>query len=274
MKRNLVSLIDEYKNNIIEKTSTENDNIEENENDNFVNDKKIDNTVCETQNVNIGLISFGDWVKKYKDVFQSISRVKLLTFKVDEMDGDNNLLFKAPSKTIKNLYEPFIVKRAMKVNVPDIRPIDIYFFDHDVFKITYDITEFVQDKSITTLMKVYCAKRNNIITFCVNVKKSDTENILTIPYSTIVIKNNIEYIALIFPNIKKITDGILSEIDSEAIQLFYTPYIKERNNILENINLIEWLLNIQKDVIDLGHQLKIDNVIQLTLRLKDSTIDI
>lgn len=270
MKRNLVSLIDEYKNNI--EKIYEKDNVEKN--NNYDNVIEINDTVNKIEDVNIGLISFGDWVKKFKDVFQSISKIKLLTFKVDEMDGDNNLLFKAPSKTIKNLYEPFIVKRAMKVNVPDIRPIDIYFFDHDVFKITYDITEFTQDKSITTIMKVYCAKRNNIITFCVNMKKSDTENFLTIPYSTIVIKNNIDYITLKFPNIEKITNGISTEIDSEAIQLFYTPYIKERNNILENINLIEWLLNIQKDVIDIGHQLKIDNVIQLTLKLRDSTIDI
>lgn len=225
------------------------------------------------------LISFNDWIKKYKDFLPETSGVKLLTFKSEDIDGEDNILFKAPSNKTPGKKEPFAIKGATKIKIPDLKPAFIGFYNNDTFQVKFDVGHLVVRKSEgpepRVIMKSYIAGRNIINVFSVEIEKvvdntegdeTPTPKAILVPYFIENIKKA-DSITVKSPDIQKIFDGIGSTLDSEGLQLMYKPFIKEADNIKTTYGAVEWLYDKQVESIDPGHQIKIDNAIISIIKL-------
>lgn len=270
MTENLAKMVEEYK------------AAEEQEPTKATTEEVINETVTtDTTPVSggIALIVFNEWVKKFKDILPETSDVKLLAFKSEDIDGDDNLLFKAPSNKTVGKKEPYTIKGATKIKVPDSKPVFMGFYNNDTFQLRFDISDMVirkeGDPEPRVIMKTYVAGRNLINVYCIEIEKvSDVvegeekvdSKVLLVPYC-IETSKKAESINVISPDVQKIFDGIGSTLDSEGLQLMYKPYIKEKDVITTTNAAVEWLLEKQSESIDPAHQLKIDGAIISIIKL-------
>ncbi len=227
----------------------------------------------------IPLIPFNEWVKKYKDTLPDTSGIKLLTFKSDDIDGEDNILFKAPSNKTPGKKEPFAIKGATKIKVPDLKPSFIGFYNNDTFQMRFDVGDLIirkeGDPEPRVIMKSYIAGKNIVNVFSIEIEKvadvvegeeTPAPKAILVPYLIENLKK-VDSLTIKSPDIQKVFDGIGSPLDSEGLQLMYKPFIKEKDNITTTYNAVEWLFDKQVESIDPGHQIKIDNAIISIIKL-------
>lgn len=269
MTENLAKMVEDYKaDETTSKVTTTEEEIKE--------EVKVSES-SETPGI-IPLIPFNEWVKKYKDLLSDTSGVKLLTFKSEDIDGQDNILFKAPSNKTPGKKEPFTVKGATKIKVPDLKPSFIRFYNNDTFQVRFDVGNLVirrkGDPEPRVIMKSYITGKNIINVFSieiekvVNVAEGETQapKAILVPYLIENLKKA-DSLTIKSPDIQKVFDGIGSPLDSEGLQLMYKPFIKEKDNITTTYDAVEWLFDKQAESIDPGHQIKIDNAIMSIIKL-------
>lgn len=195
----------------------------------------------------IGVISLYDWFEKNKDNFKNISRVKV---EAKNVNPKRNLVFavlKGKDKKGEIERELYTFKEADTFRVLDLASGSMNIFNNG-FKIIYGY-----DKTIC--IKAYGIKTGLMITYCMNVDGK------LIPYANTKLKKKDTGIEIIEPNIPEISKRLAENADLESVILLYKQLQKSTDRIMSNMDLLDWFIEREKNVVDINHFLLIDKVL-------------
>jgi len=196
----------------------------------------------------VPIISLVDWIKRYGK--KSIpSEIKILEFDIAGISSNEYLLIKVPhpkggeiSPGIERK-ELLVFKNANKIPVLDLDISEISMYNSGIRMIHPFNDGFI---------KCYTGKPNYLIV-------SMTNNQL-IPYCITKIKHN--NILMYKENKINISEVIEEIADREKIKTLYNIILKEKNwkNMRTNGDIFKYFLNLQKNIRDSAHHIKIDNI--------------
>lgn len=201
----------------------------------------------ETKTSKIGVISLYDWFEKNKDNFKNISRVKV---EAKHVNPKRNLVFavlKGKDKKGEIERELYTFKEADTFRVLDLASGSMNIFNNG-FKIVYGY-----DKNIC--IKAYGIKTGLMITYCMNVDGK------LIPYANTKLKKKDTGIEIIGPNIPEISKRLAETADLESVILLYRQLQKATRHIQTNMDLLDWFIERESNVVDINHFLLIDKVL-------------
>lgn len=203
-------------------------------------------------NDTINITSLLNWFENNESTFENIKPVK-----VKIQDGDpNNLILsvqnlegrKNDDKKTMRIILGF--ENAHKIPFLNLQAIVMNIFKNNNFRVLYPTN--IED----IFVKCYSVNSGLIAIFCSHYGD------LLIPYVIKRIKRKDQNIEIITNENKDNLDTILSQTaDLEAIQLLYKQSAKVVDKLSDNKSVIEWLLDRQKDILDINHLLQIDNLI-------------
>ena len=190
-----------------------------------------------------------DWFPThYKALQPSVKQVKLAIGGVDPKD---TLIFTLPhprgGKASDGLdkRKVYTFDNADKRSVIDLNPIALNAYNNETFRIIYHYKDNIY-------LKAYGVKTGLYVTFCVEIES------LPIPYKVVRIKKRekgIKFEAYDFDKIYKILN---QPADNEGLLILYPQLMKLDKEITTVKSAMEVFLNIQKEVVDITHHLKLD----------------
>jgi hypothetical protein len=201
----------------------------------------------EAKKSKIGVLSLYDWFEKNKGNFSNISRVKV---EAKGVNAKSNLVFavlKGKDKDGNIERELYTFKGADTFRVLDLPGVGMNIFNNG-FKIIYSY-----DKSIA--IKAYGIKTGLMISYCLNVEGK------LIPYSNTKLKKKDSGLDLIEPNIPEISKRLAKNTDLESVILLYKQLQKSNEKIVTNMDLLNWFIERERNVVDINHFLLIDKVL-------------
>ena len=256
---NLAELIDSYKEEAVAETAKETKVVEQ---------KKIN------------FITLNIWAKKYREDLNNCD-VKLIQTKSDDVDADETLLFKAstPKKT-KDIY---IIKGATGMTLPDLPPINCYFYNNGELRVIYDVSALINwtetDRATPPVfLKEYVGKSNNILVWMTEIEreidvleddvKVKSKKVYVVPFASIKKKKtDVTPIDIVKPDLDKLFEGISSPVNIEDIALQdYPQILKVKDQISDRLDAIDWLLKRESSMYDAHHQKVLDQILIFTTK--------
>ena len=193
-----------------------------------------------------------DWFEENHNRFPNVGPVKAAIQRVDPRKTliiaadikDSFLEDGSPERTL------FVFNNADTYPVINLPGSEMEIFNNGI-KINYDY-----DVEENIYLKTYGIKSGIFVVFCNKV-----DDIL-IPYNVTKFKKKDEILDIIVnENIDNISTRMEEDVDKEALQVMYKPASKSIDDITTIKSAIVWLLDKQKDVMDVNHLLKIDECI-------------
>lgn len=197
----------------------------------------------------IPITSFTEWMKRYKTELPEGTDIKSVTAGVKGVNSDEYLFLSAPHPKGGFLpdgnkrRELLIFKSADKIPVLDLPVSEISVYNSG-FRMVHTFNEY--------RLKCYGGKSNNLI-----VAMAD-QNL--IPYYIVKIKNN--NAVLFKENITNIEQRLTEPASREIVKMLYKVITNTENwsQMRTNGDMCEFFLNLQKDIRDNLHHIKIDNI--------------
>lgn len=217
-------------------------------------DQSVSKSSDKIENLNeepkkILLTNFYDWFEENSNQIKSISRVKQ---EVAQTNVKDTMIFKVPKN--KNTEEKELVSFYNPVNRPilNLPPVYAKVFKNDTFEVLHTYSNDI-------FIKSYGVKTGLIIVYCALIDEG-----IIVPFKKLKIKKNVLSIELpekLETISSEIKNKLNDSVDVESIQLLYKQSIKYKNEFSTKKSALDWFLNIQKDVIDINHLLKIDSIL-------------
>lgn len=201
--------------------------------------------------VKIPLTNFYDWYEKHSKSILNLCRV---TTNVSNVNSKDSIIFKVQKVGKSEEMELVSFYNPSLRPILDLPPVWLKIFKNDTFESLHQYNEEIYIKS-------YGVKAGLIIVFCAVVDGK------LIPYEKNKVKKNSDTVDLVgntgISNLIK--EKMKLPLDFEAVQLLYTQAIKSKDELTSKQNLVEWFDKKEKEILDINHLLKIDNVLILTI---------
>ena len=212
----------------------------------------VEETVEEPVEEGIGVAPLCDWFEENYESFNNVGPVKAT---IRGVDPKKTLIIAADIKD--SLLDDGSQERSLHVynNADSYRVLNLPGSDMEVFnnglKIVHDY-----DIEANMYLKVYGIKSGLFTVFCNLV-----DNML-IPYNVTRFKKKDKSLPIIENvNIDNITTKLDENADTEALQVLYKGISKSIDTIVTIRDAVSWFLEKQKEVYDINHLLKIDDII-------------
>jgi len=254
MQENLEEMINSLKETHPIQSLNEINKIDMNETDiNIREEDIIEENLKDNKNsekLELQLLNFYDWYEKYEKN-SGVYRVKTEVSKINSKDS---MIFKIKKGKSDHEMELVSFYNPLSRFILDLPPVYLNIFKNDTFVALHCLNDEI-------FIKSYGVKNGLILIYCANV------NGKIIPFEQAKIKKNVVSITLI--NFSGVSDGIKSKlndpVDIENIYLLYKQSMKFKDVFSTKAATIDWFLERQKDVIDINHLLKIDNVLRIII---------
>lgn len=203
--------------------------------------------IKEQKTISVPIISLISWVKRYGNLLPD--DIKTIDLRISGVSKDEYLLVKVPHpkggelSTGVEKKELLMFKNANKIPVLDLPINSISMYSSGIKMIHTFNGGFI---------KCYTGKSNYLIASITNNR--------FIPYYMTKVKNTN---SLIYKECKMIDDEIYNEMaDKERIKTLYNVILKEKSwpTMRTNNDIFNYFLNIQKNIKDNSHHIKIDNI--------------
>ena len=208
--------------------------------------------VEETEEEGVNVTPLCDWFEGNSDRFDNVGPVKV---DIRGVDPRRTLIIAANIKD--SLLEDGSQERGLFVynNADSYQVLDLPGLEMDIFnnglKIIYD---YNVEENI--YLKTYGIKSGLSVVFCNMV-----DNML-IPYNVTRFKKKDKNLPIVVnPNVANISTRLDENVDTEKLQILYKSIEKSIENIVTVRDAVSWFLEKQKEVYDINHLLKIDNII-------------
>jgi hypothetical protein len=191
-----------------------------------------------------------DWFTMYHKSLPDVNHVQA---KIRGVDPKETLIFTLPhpkggkgsdGQDKRKLHS---FDNADKRSVLNIKPVVLNSYNNETFRIIYHLRENI-------FLKAYGVKTGLYVTFCAEIEG------LPIPYKVVRIRKREKIVKFELHEIEKIYKKLSEPADYEGLLIQY-PQINKYKDMTTIKSAIELLLNIQKDVVDITHHLKIDFII-------------
>jgi hypothetical protein len=202
--------------------------------------------------ISIPIISLVNWIRRHgKSIPQEI---KTVDFNIIGISNDEYLLVKVPKKRNSEKKELLMFKDANKIPVLDLDISEISMYNSGIRMIHPFNDGFI---------KCYTGRPNYLI--------ASLSNKELLPYYITKVKVNN---SLIFKENESNIDNVLKEIASkEELKLVYPVIIKDKNwsSMRTNGEFFKYFLDLQKNIKDNAHHVKIDNIMISMIKGKHLT---
>jgi len=197
--------------------------------------------------LSVPIISLVNWVRRYG---RSIpSDMKVLEFNIVGISNDEYLLIKVPHPKGGNISpgvprkELLMFKGANKIPVLDLDISEISIYGSGIRMVHPFNNGFI---------KCYTGKPNYLVAAMANDQ--------LIPYYITKVKNN--NLLVYKENTIELSKVINERVDREKIKTLYNIILKEEEwkNMKTNGDVFNYFLNLQKNIKDNAHHIKIDNI--------------
>lgn len=210
-----------------------------------------DQVIVERQvsRIAIPITSFTEWMKRYKTELPEGTDIKSVTAGVKGVNSDEYLFLSIPHPKGGFLpdgnrrRELLIFKNADKIPVLDLPVSEISVYNSG-FRMVHVFNEY--------RLKCYGGKSNYLIVSMAN------QNL--IPYYIVKVKNN--NAVLFKENTVNIEQQLTEPANREIVKTLYKVIANTENwsTMRSNGDMCEYFLNLQKDIRDNLHHIKIDNI--------------
>lgn len=209
--------------------------------------------------VTVPIISLTCWIKKYGNYLPE--EIKIIKLEISGVLNKEYLLFKVPHPSGGEVLNGELKKDSdmeegtprkeliMFKNTDNIHVLDLNICNISVYKSGVRMIH----KYRNGFIKTYSGKPNYLVATLTNNE--------LFPYHIVKIKN--EKVLIFKENNLDIDEFYKETADIEAIRILY-PVINKYNNlskIRKNSDVFSYFLNIQKNLRDYFHQIKIDNIL-------------
>jgi hypothetical protein len=204
----------------------------------------------EVQDNTISIISLSDWFEQNCDRFDNINQVKVA---IRGVDPAKTLIMAVKDPNIEEDTEGNDKRNLRVFENADVHPVlnlpamlmDVY---NNGFRIVYEYENNI-------FIKCYGVKTGLIAVFCNNIDGN------MIPYATARVKKKDTEIEVTTSNVDEITAKLLVNADLEALQLLYKQSARAIDGFTTNQDVVDWLIERQKEVTDINHHLQIDGAL-------------
>ena len=205
----------------------------------------------EVNTTEIQITNLFDWFKENSDSFENVHPVN-----VTIQDGDpTNLILSVENIESRKNEEGNIMRviqgfeNADNILILNLQALAMNIFKNNNFRILFltpDQDIFIKCYSVNNgLITVYCSLFGDML----------------IPYLVKRVKRQDKTIELIPNENNNLNEKLNENADLEALQLLYKQSKKYIVQLSTNQTVVQWLLDRQKDVVDINHLLQIDNLI-------------
>jgi len=205
----------------------------------LITNEEITVTESPDKVLSVPIISLISWVKKYGKSIPS--DITTIGFNIPGISNDEYLLVKVPHP--KGGKELLMFKNADKIPVVDLDISDMLIYNSGI-KMIHPLNG--------GFIKCYTGKSNYL------VASMATEQL--IPYYMTKIKSN--NLLICKENNINVQEVIDEFVDREKIKTLYNVILKEENwkDMRKNGDVFNYFLNLQKNIRDNAHHIKIDNI--------------
>lgn len=222
-----------------------------NEIDTNMKEKNIteENTKNEnSEGLKVQLSNFYDWYEKNEKA-SGIYRVKTEVSKINSKDS---MIFKIKKGKSEEEMELVSFYNPLLRSIIDLPPVYLNIFKNDTFVALHCLNDEI-------FIKSYGVKNGLIVVYCANVDNR------IIPFQQEKIKKNVDSMTLMnfSGEADRIRARLNESVDIETLHILYKQTIKLQEIFTTKTDVVDWFLKRQKDVIDINHLLKIDNVLRI-----------
>lgn len=204
----------------------------------------------DTDEESIKISSLSSWFKENHERFDNINHVKL---SVKGVDPDETLVFSIldPKGGMDDRGFPkrylTLFENANNFPVLDLPGVSMEIFTN-CFIIVYDLGN-------ANFLKCYGVKSGLNVYQCINVSGT------LVPHTLIKMKKNSKEFKMVDIETNNILTNLSSSLDKELLILQYPQIRKFIEDISTKNNAIDWFIERRKNIIEMGHLMKIENAI-------------
>jgi len=200
----------------------------------------------EKRSIDIGFTNLSSWFIENVKNFPNIKQVKV---SIQGIDPNKTLIYSEPEPTPT---DPNNRKLQVIYNAIDTPVLNI---PGQLFETYFSGFRVIHEEKNGMLLKAYIVKTGMYITHCIIVDG------LPIPVKIEKVKKKSKGIGLLKVDIKNIQDKFDKIVDLENIQLQYKQIQKHIKDLKTIKDVTIWMLQRQKDISDINHHLKLDELI-------------